>query len=404
MDSKTKTNHTMAENNLFTAILNNKIDLAEQLLEKEKCTFEELPANNLQMFYRNILNANAFQFLNALIKEELIETDLYEYDSFKKSVFYNIAKHINCDQLFINSLTDFLSNFKNINDEVSDQTLLGFMLEEEADPEIIRCLINAGCQTNFKNNFEQNLILQVLNKRIASTEKTVSYLNILLENGEDINCKDIEGTTALILAVKNNLKPDITDLLLQHNANPNEQDNKGNTAFYYAAAQTLNLEILQILLEYDSPDFELQNQEKQTIISSFMQIMSGNEREIKILEKLLNAGADLEQSAPYYSNLKSGVDWLSEKNTAVLESVLKSGNLNLNNTDNQGNTLLHKICAFDIRFEKEAAKEVYRKAKLLIEQGADVTITNNNNETPLMLASKDNLKIKTVELLMEKMA
>jgi ankyrin repeat protein len=47
------------------------------------------------------------------------------------------------------------------------------------------------------------------------------------------------------------------------------------------------------------------------------------------------------------------------------------------------------------------AKETYRKAKLLLEQGADISITNDKDETALMLASGDNLKIKTVELLMK---
>ncbi len=47
------------------------------------------------------------------------------------------------------------------------------------------------------------------------------------------------------------------------------------------------------------------------------------------------------------------------------------------------------------------AKETYRKVKLLLDHGADISITNDKDETALILASADNLKIKTVELLMK---
>ena len=33
--------------------------------------------------------------------------------------------------------------------------------------------------------------------------------------------------------------------------------------------------------------------------------------------------------------------------------------------------------------------------------GADTNATNNKDETPLMIASTDNLKVKTVELLLQ---
>lgn len=59
------------------------------------------------------------------------------------------------------------------------------------------------------------------------------------------------------------------------------------------------------------------------------------------------------------------------------------------------------MCLFDVNYDAEAAKETYRKVKLLLENGADKDITNDKDETALMIASGDNLKIKTVELLMK---
>ncbi|MOA66374.1 hypothetical protein D3C78_1931100 [compost metagenome] len=54
-----------------------------------------------------------------------------------------------------------------------------------------------------------------------------------------------------------------------------------------------------------------------------------------------------------------------------------------------------------MNYDAEAAKEIYRKVKLLLENGADKEITNDKDETALALASTDNLKVKTVELLMK---
>jgi ankyrin repeat protein len=39
--------------------------------------------------------------------------------------------------------------------------------------------------------------------------------------------------------------------------------------------------------------------------------------------------------------------------------------------------------------------------KVLLEAGADVSLLNDKEETALMLAEKDNLKVKTVELLLQ---
>lgn len=54
-----------------------------------------------------------------------------------------------------------------------------------------------------------------------------------------------------------------------------------------------------------------------------------------------------------------------------------------------------------MNYEADKAKETYRKVKLLLENAADKNITNNKDQTALALASDDNLKIKTVELLMK---
>jgi ankyrin repeat protein len=126
-----------------------------------------------------------------------------------------------------------------------------------------------------------------------------------------------------------------------------------------------------------------------------------SEIEIKLLVSLINDGADIYQTSPHYSRDKSALDWISEQPADVLQAVLETGVVDIERKDNEGNTLLHKVCAYNVNYDQEAAKHVYRKAKLLIEQGANVSTTNDHDQTPMDLAAQDNLKIKTVELLLK---
>jgi len=109
-------------------------------------------------------------------------------------------------------------------------------------------------------------------------------------------------------------------------------------------------------------------------------------------------GADLRQPGTYYGEPKSPLDWIAEKRSEILKAVIDS--VDVHAQDDKGNTILHKVCAHNVNFDAEAAKEVYCKAKLLLDAGADPSITNDKDETALMLAQQDNLKVKTVELLM----
>ncbi len=129
--------------------------------------------------------------------------------------------------------------------------------------------------------------------------------------------------------------------------------------------------------------------------------MNHSESGINLLKQLIEDGADLYQTNIYYGEEITALDLIAEKSAEVLAIVLESGQVDINRNDDQGNTLLHKVCAYNVNYDAEKAKETYKKVKLLIEYGADTTATNDQDQTALMLASDDNLKIKTVELLIK---
>ncbi|WP_149205922.1 ankyrin repeat domain-containing protein [Flavobacterium johnsoniae] len=382
-------------------IFQGNLDTAREAIKNGESFSEQYLKNNFSQITAKIFEAKALDLVEALIKAGFIETDIYELDSFDKSIFSSLARNIKGDDESLAFFKEIMSKMDNVNDEISDQTLLGYCIEKEAVPEIIKSLIeDFGCNADYKNNAQENLIHKIVNNYSLNAEKGKEYIKTLVENGVDINEKNVVGTTPLMYAVKRN-KKEYIPLLLENGADPNEKDNQENSSFYYAVGEQFSMPMYELLAESSSADFNSINKDGRTLLTEFIRMMSDSENDLNSLQRLLSDGADLKHSALYYGNPKSGLDYIAEKKSGILKSVLDSGSIDINEQDNQGNTILHKVCAYNVNYDAEAAKEIYRKVKLLLENGADKDISNDKDETALILASTDNLKIKTVELLMK---
>lgn len=389
------------QNKIEEYIFQGNIDAAREALKNGESFSDQYLKNNFSQITAKIFDAKAIDLIDALIKAGYIETDIYELDNFDKSIFSTVARDLKGDEESVAFFKELMSKIDNVNDEVSDQTLLGYCIEKGAAVPIIKSLIeDSGCNTQYKNNAGENLIYRLINIYGLNTEKAIAYIHLLLKNGLDINEKNIVGTTPLLCAVKRS-KPEYIPTLLDNGADANETDNLENNAFYYAVAEQSSYEMYDLLAGSATANFNIINKDGRTLLTEFIRSMSDSESSLKFLERLLSDGADLNYCAQYYGKPKSALDYLAEKKATILKSALDAASIDLNEQDNEGNTLLHKICEYNVNYDAEAAKETYRKVKLLLENGADKDITNDKDETALMIASGDNLKIKTVELLMK---
>lgn len=388
------------QNQIESFLFQGKFDEARESLNNGEIFNDQYLKNNFSQITAKIIEAKEIDFIEKLIKASFIETDIYELDSFDKSIFNSLTQ-LKDDDESIAFFKELMSKMENINDEISDKTLLGYFLEKNASPKIIKTLIDDfGANVQYKNNAGENFIYTILNIYGLETDKVKEYIAILLDNGIDINEKNIVGTTPLICAIKRS-KKDFIPFLLENGADANETDNLNNTAFYYAVAEQFSFDMYDALATVSSPDFNIVNKDGRTLLTHFISSVSGSPSDITFLERLLADGADVNFCAQYYGQPKSGIDFIVEKKSDILKSVLENVSLDVNEQDNHGNTILHKICAYNVNYDAEMAKETYRKVKLLLDQGADISISNDKDETALMLASGDNLKIKTVELLMK---
>lgn len=386
----------MLEEHLTTANYNIAL---EALAQGEKLPKDINRYNKIQLFDKLVL-AKQFAIIKHFLKDKTIGNDIYEYDSFDNSIFTSIASYLADDDDSLAFLNDFLSGFDNLNDEVDGKTLLAYFLQKGAKPALIKTLVEAGCATTFVNNAQENYLHQVIKANLMKPELIEKYIAFFIGEGVDVNAADIVQKTPLIVAVQNH-KEEYLDLLLENGANPNEPDKDGNTAFFYAVARQVDASMYEKLRKYDSPQFDLLNKDQVSLLLEYVRIISDSDSDSQLLKKLLEDGAD-----PYQSCTKQGknitpIDLIAQKSADILQVLLKSGSVDVNRQDDSGNTLLHKVCAYNINYEENKAKETYRKVKLLIENGADSAIANNKDETALMLASNDNLKAKTVEFLLK---
>lgn len=375
-------------------------EMATQLLENGEGIPPNLGIYALGRIFDQLIRHKQYDLLLALSKKGFVPNDIYEFDRFSDSIYADIFRVNEPDEALLSMLSQLLSAADNVQDEVEGETLLSYAIELGAHPDIIKTLFEAGLDSNVRNNADETLIHKLTRYSRTAIERQLAYLDLLLAEGIDVNATNVVKKTALHMAIENN-KPQLLDRLLQEGASPNEQDAEGNSAYFYALAHKLDVKLYRQLATYEPIDFEQRNKQGVGAFHEYLRMLTASyETNPELLVQLLADGADLNSTSPYYSVPKSGWQWVVVKDPIVLEEALKSSSTDVNETDEQGNTLLHYVCAIDCNYDQKVAKNIYRKVKMLLEAGADPTLVNNKEESALQLASNDNLKVKTVELLL----
>lgn len=385
---------------LIDAIRKNNFGEAISIIENNQAIAKSINDYERTQIFEKVISAKAFELIPALLDSKIIETDVYEYDSFNKSIFESIVRYLKDDELSIQFLDDFLSGLENISDEVQDQTLISYAIEEGADIAVLKSLVNAGCDVNYKDNAEQTFLHQITSNNRIKPEKALAYLEFMIEQGLDVNAQDIVQKTALSNALSKS-KTTLIDVLLQNGASANLPDNTGESAFFQSVTHLMDLNLYMKLREYEAPELNHVNVEEVTLLFDYLRKLNRcTANEIRFVTQLIEDGADLMQPSIYYGKEKMPLDLVAEQSFDIFNAVIDLDVIDVNTVYNDGNTLLHKVAAFNIYGDKEKAKDTYRKVKLLMEKGVDVTLSNSQDQTALALASDDNLKIKTVEILL----
>lgn len=387
---------------LLNALKTNKIDEATTLLQAGAEVPRGMADYVVRNIFANLLQKKAYELLLTLIDGGFIEKDIYEYDKLESSVFETLFRNVTDTGESLQFLRDVVGKLENVGDAVQDKTLLNIALSMQAPVAAVRILAGAGCSPQYRNNAEANYLYKVVQEFGIKEERGLEYLNWLLQEGLDVNEGNIVGETPLHLAISKN-KQLYIQFLLENGADLNQQNKKGESPFYAAVVhQVCGEPLYRKLTQFTLPDFEATTKDGETILLGAVRMRRGSSAgDIALVKALLSDGADIYQTSPYYSRPKAAIDWVCEQPSAMLEAILESGAADVHRRDDDGNTLLHKVCAYNVNYDQEAARQTYQKVKLLLAHGADPNATNDQEQTPMMLAVQDNLKSKTVELLLK---
>ena len=257
------------------------------------------------------------------------------------------------------------------------------------------------------------LMLAAKKKTKLILEKIISVMSIDPSKLSNlINEKDNDGKTALFYAAN----PETVKLLLDNKANINAEDKNGQTALMWAAEKGLD-KIVELLIK-NGADINAKDNNGNTALfytsnAEIVELLIKKGADVTIQNKKDKATALMVAAGKGLNNIikplikplieKGKVDdqdilgetalmWAARNgHTETVKLLVEIGDANVNHVSNYGMTALMLA----------AEKGHIETVKKLIEKGAVVNIENNDGNTALMLAAA-NGHIETVKKLIEK--
>ena len=227
-------------------------------------------------------------------------------------------------------------------------------------PSILELLVAGGADVNARNKDGVSPLL------IAVQKRNFAHVKFYAERGADINSADKAGTTPLSLALQDGQA--MLEMLVNR-TNALSHDSNGNTPLHTAVIVNASIEQIRYLISL-TDDINARNSDGNNAL--YLAVERNNK---KIGELLLAKNADIfstnnANDSPLHLALKKGGDtqgWLITSRT-------------ISATDGSGNTALHYAVEWDLK----------KAALSLIEKGANPEAKNANGETPLFSAAKTN--------------
>ncbi|KAK2718415.1 hypothetical protein QYM36_005654 [Artemia franciscana] len=287
----------------------------------------------------------------------------------------------------------------------------------DVNDEMTKLLLKHGSNVNVRTNYDTSPLHLATSFRhekgltpldIAVINKQETFADLLTSNEADINARNEEEKTPLIMLISSGEFYDnylnIVELLLKHGARVNSRDIRGKTALHYACRgnclSDIHVNLVKLLLKYGARVNSKDNDRKTALHYACYFKLYGRTVRTKnsaaieqkdIMNLLLKHGARVNSRDKHgitalhyacYFKLSRGRDDESD----IIKLLLKSG-ARVNSQDNDGKTALHFACYSGCN---EAVEE-------LLEHGSDINITCKDGRTAL--DSLDPLKEKTVELI-----
>jgi len=387
----------------------------EERIKTDAESFRQLKNYEQETLVQTALRNKVFPVVMVLVDAELVTVDLFELDRWMGSFLYHVLLNTpfsqngntipsrrpthtidNPAELDAESLNFFQSlagRIENIDEPVENQTILEFAMSQNLPVPVLKVLVDNGCPADTYDHSENTLLFRQLTPQVGRW---------LVEQGLDVNHKNKGNVTPLEKAIDWGNR-ELVRILLDNGADIHHHNKDGHSMFRFALVDKVDYALFDLLCAYDSPNFHQSNRTGGSLLFDYIdRLTSVSEQSLAYLAKLLAMGADVQQvNTTIYGQQKTPLDAAMAKDTPVFETVLNHYMEHVNQTDDDGNTLLHRVCEIDLNYDQAKAKDLYKKVKLLLSKGADPSIRNSQDKTAVDVAGDDNLKEKTVALLLK---
>lgn len=405
----------MSDITLQEALRQKDFDQIEKHIQTDAESFKQLKNYEQDTLVQTALRNKAFPVVMGLVEAELVTVDLFELDRWMGSFLYHVMLNTpfsktgniirsprpthtidDSADLDAESLDFFQSlsgRIENIDEPVENQTMLEFAISQNLPVPVLQVLVDHGCPADTYDHSENTLLFRQLTPQVG---------HWLVQQGLDVNHKNKGGVTPLEKAIDTG-NPEWVRILLDSGADIHHQTKEGHSMFRFALVDKVDYALFDLLCEYDSPNFHQTNRTGSSLLFDYIdRLTSVSEKSLAYLTKLLEMGADVQQvNTTIYGQQRTPLDAAMAAATVVFETVLNHYTEDINQTDNDGNTLLHRVCGMDLNYDQAKASDLYKKVKLLLGKGADPSIRNTQDKTAVDLAGDDNLKEKVVALLLK---
>lgn len=232
-----------------------------------------------------------------------------------------------------------------------------------------------------------SLIHALLNK--ASPEQIEELIN----QGANIEEKDANGFTPLIIAIKNDCSPELLTALLKGNPDVNAVDKIGRTAMIIAKTKGNKAAVEILNKNINAPDVDG--------MTNFMKMLQGPGLSSETVSKHLKGGADVK----ILDNFGRNALWYAIRafqNNQIIKDLIEAGS-DINIADKEGLTPLMLAASFDKNLIKRSNiqdDEIdLSNVQTLIEHKANIDAFDNKGMNALMYAIVTNPNPKIVKIL-----
>ncbi|KAJ4018334.1 hypothetical protein NW752_005449 [Fusarium irregulare] len=245
------------------------------------------------------------------------------------------------------------------------------------DLEVIKILVEKGCDPNDKNGQGETVLLASLNwrgrnYRLESEEKTRLIVEYLLENGADTSCQDREGHSPLSHALS--LGPSIFKLLFSHC-----QDMEMKKKSWFSLSSLMSRwtdKFKQCLEMFLAEGFDVETKDKH---GRTLYLQCCDKGSLERLEILRDHGARVDAKDNDGNNALLRYCLSSREQWEDLKQLVVDG-VSPFETNNNGDNILHLISRW-----YAGTKNPAEFVRWLVHLGVQVNAVNNQGSTPLHL-------------------